>query len=137
VAGPFGLALSHNEGRLTFGDVGPINYEIFIDKVDPFAPNNPGALHPVRRLLDRPSVVEFGEPIAGTYPLWYDPVYWHAGLKTHWRTKEQLDAMRFALGLYFELLTTLQLNVMVPFLALLLLASWPRSCAGGSRDPGF
>jgi hypothetical protein len=128
VAGSYGLALSFTSGRLTFGDVGPINYEIFIDRVDVFAPDNPGLLHPVQHILDHPSTIEFGEPIAGTYPLWYDPTYWHAGLKPQWRTKEQVGAIRLALRLYFQILTTIQLNVTMPFLALLLIAPQPWSC---------
>jgi hypothetical protein len=128
VASPFGLALSHAKGRLTFGDVGPIAYEVYIDGVDRFAPHNPGVLHPVRNILVQPSTLEFSDPIAGTYPLWYDPTYWHAGLKPHWYLKGQLPAIGLALLLYVWIPITYQLNLTAPFLMLLLVATRPWVC---------
>jgi hypothetical protein len=128
VAIPFGLALSSAQGRLTFGDVGPIAYEVYIDGVDVFAPNNPGLLHPIRKILDRPLTLEFSEPIAGTYPLWYDPSYWHAGLKPHWNLKGQLGIFGLARLLYLWIPMTYQLNLTASFLMLLFVATRPWEC---------
>ena len=135
VASPFGLALSYVHGRLTFGDVGPIAYEVYIDGVDRFAPNNPEVLHPVRKIVDRPSTTEFGSPIGGTYPLWYEPSYWHAGLKPHWYFKGQLQAIGLALLLYVWIPVTYQLNLTAPLLMLLLVATQPWECS--KRAAGF
>ncbi len=135
IASPFGLALSYAQGRLTFGDVGPIAYEIYIDRIDVFAPNNPGLLHPIRNVLDRPPTLEFSNPIAGTYPLWYDPPYWHAGLKPHWNLKGQLLAIGLAFLLYVWIPVTYQLNLTAPFLMLLLVAARPWACC--KRAGGF
>lgn len=128
VASPFGLALSYAQGRLTFGDVGPIAYEVYIDGIDRFAPGNPGLLHPVRNILDHPPTLEFSDPIAGTYPLWYDPPYWHAGLKPHWNLKGQLRRIGLALLLYLWIPVTYQLNLTASFLMLLLVATRPWEC---------
>jgi 4-amino-4-deoxy-L-arabinose transferase-like glycosyltransferase len=128
VASPFGLALSYSQGRITFGDVGPIAYEIYLDRIDVFAPNNPGLLHPVRNILDQPHTIEFSEPIAGTYPLWYEPSYWHAGLKPHWNLRGELPAIGLALLLYVWIPVTYQLNLTAPFLMLLLVATRPWAC---------
>jgi hypothetical protein len=32
-------------------------------------------------LFERPAVFEFGDPVGGTYPPWYDPSYWYAGVQ--------------------------------------------------------
>ncbi len=125
---PFGLALSHAQGRLTLGDVGPIAYEIYIDGIDVFAPTNPEVSHPVRKILDQPPTLEFSHPIAGTYPLWYDPSYWHAGLKPHWYLKGELGIIGLARLLYLWIPITYQLNLTAPFLILLLVATRPWEC---------
>ena len=125
--GPFVAALSFVKGRPTFGDVGPIAYEVYVDGVDLFIPKEPAVAHTVNKILDKPATYEFEHPIAGTYPLWYDPTYWHAGLKPYWNLTGQLQAIKYALQLYFSLLTTLQLNLLVPLLMLLLISSRPMS----------
>lgn len=38
-------------------------------------------LHPKRIIFDSPQAYEFASPVAGTYPLWYDPSYWGAGAR--------------------------------------------------------
>ena len=36
---------------------------------------------------------EYGSPIAGTYPPWYDPSYWYAGVHTYFNVNQQLAAV--------------------------------------------
>jgi hypothetical protein len=36
--------------------------------------------HPTRKIHEAPDAYEFGEPVAGTYPPWYDPSYWYDGV---------------------------------------------------------
>jgi hypothetical protein len=129
VASPFIAALSRAEKHLTFGEVGPIAYEEFVNGDKQFVPTEAGVVHPIRKLMQMPLIYEFTSPISGTYPIWYDPAYWHAGLKPHWDAAQQWsNAIRPALGLYVRLLTTIQLNFLVPFVALLLIAIEPLYC---------
>jgi len=129
VASPFIASLSRAERHLTFGEVGPIAYEEFVNGEEQFIPPEAGVLHPVRKLSETPTIHEFASPISGTYPIWYDPAYWHAGLKPYWDAGQQWhNAIRPALDLYFRVLTTIQLNFVVPFLALLLIATNPLGC---------
>ena len=39
--------------------------------------------------MDSPVVFEFAVPIAGTYPPWYDPTYWYAGVTPHFSFEGQ------------------------------------------------
>lgn len=129
VASPFVVSLSHAQRHLTFGEVGPIAYEEFVNGDQQFIPSEPGVLHPVHKLLEKPLIHEFAFPVSGTYPIWYDPAYWHAGLKPHWDANQQWrNATRPALGLYFRILTTIQLNLLVPLVALLFIAIDPFGC---------
>ena len=128
VAGPFIATLSHSKQRLTFGDVGPIAYEICVDGVDIFIPSGAEVKHPVHKILSFPATYEFAKPVGGVYPLWFDPTYWHDGLRPHWYLKKQLDAIRFAGLLYFWILTTFQLHIVALFSLLLLIAPRPWQC---------
>jgi len=126
MASPFVAGLSRAERHLTFGEVGPIAYEEFVNGKEQFIPAEPGVLHPVHKLSQTPTIHEFASPISGTYPIWYDPTYWHAGLKPHWDASQQWrNAVRPALRLYFAIVTTIQLNLLVPLAALLLISTDP------------
>jgi hypothetical protein len=39
--------------------------------------------------VDSPSVFEFATPVAGTYPPWYDPSYWYAGVNPQFSFERQ------------------------------------------------
>lgn len=82
--------LSAHEGRLAFGGAGKLNYLWLDDGVGrdltPPFPGDPGSAmfthlqHPPRILSESPRIEEFAQPVAGTFPLWYDPSYWNAGV---------------------------------------------------------
>ncbi|MCU1248392.1 MAG: hypothetical protein JWQ49_1421 [Edaphobacter sp.] len=85
--GPFVAALSWKQGHLTLGDAAKFNQALHgnqqrfvLQEGDPISPTN--VPHPLRVLASHPKVYEFGTPIAGTFPLWYDPPYWNAGWDT-------------------------------------------------------
>jgi hypothetical protein len=86
VAGPFIVALSMSKGRITFGDSRVLAYAWIINGV-PLRNWQGGEeaggrlLHPTRQLSESPAVFEFGTPLRGTYPVWYDPSYWYDGIK--------------------------------------------------------
>ena len=85
---PFIAALSWNMHRFTWGDSAKLNYGWSVNHY-PRPPlrfwqgDRPGhedALHPPRKVFAWPEVYEFAAPIKGTYPVWYDPCYWNAGI---------------------------------------------------------
>jgi hypothetical protein len=125
IASPLIVSLSHAKGRLTFGDSARVNYEIYVDGVDWSIPSSNGQTHPVKRIVESPPTYEFGEPIAGTYPLWYDTSYWHEGIKPYFDLKGQSQAIKDAFLLYcFTLFSPfLQLNVSAGFLMLFTLGA--------------
>lgn len=97
---PFIAALSFQKGRLTFGDTGKLNYGWEILQAarsthwqgEPFNIGAPS--HPTRKALDVPQTYVFDQPIAGTYPPWYDPSYWYEGIKPHLELGRQLMFLR-------------------------------------------
>ena len=82
---PFIAALSWNARRFTWGDSAKMNQGWYVNGArqqywQGDGPRREHALHPARKLLDWPEVYEFATPVAGTYPVWYNPSYWNAGL---------------------------------------------------------
>jgi len=111
VAAPLIVALSLQEGKLTTGETGRLNY---LWHVDGFKPANGGwvggtapeygtPLHPPRILMERPLVLEFATPIAGTYPLWHSPGYWYAGAKPVFNLRKQIQAIGECMGVYMSI----------------------------------
>jgi hypothetical protein len=108
VASPFITALSISKGRITFGDSGKINYWFHVNghinyHWDGDPPGSGMPKHPPRRILDMPVIYEFGTPIGGTYPLWYDASYWFDGLETHFDLKKQLQAIKNNVKTYYPM----------------------------------
>ncbi len=98
---PFVFALSTAKGRITFGDVGPINYVLFVNpnrnliNDHHWQGENPKfgtPKHPVRKIFDAPPAYEFATPVPGTYPPWYDPSYWLDGLVLRFSLDRQIRA---------------------------------------------
>lgn len=133
IAAPFAVALSRTKGRMTFGDVGRVDYAVFVDGVDAFIPEGAALRHPVARILEHPVVYEFSGPIKGTYPIWYDPSYWHEGVKPHFNLGGQGTMLLFAAVQYGSLLFSpyMQLNITLALFVLLLIA--PRPPAGEKK----
>lgn len=99
VSAPFITALSLARGRLTFGDSGKYNYAVHVNGLPPLhwqglEPGSGLPRHPTRQLLSSPATYEFGSPIAGTYPPWYDPTYWYEGVRTRLELRGQLHTMK-------------------------------------------
>jgi hypothetical protein len=55
-------------------------------------PGHADAQHPTRQIYGGPAVYEFATPIAGTYPVWYDPSYWYAGLDSSMHPMREVKA---------------------------------------------
>ena len=95
-AGPSVLLLSFAKQRPTFGDSGKINYLMNVGTTQFFTPHEPDAKRPVHQLSALSHAYEYGSPIAGTYPLWYDPSYWHEGIRPHVDFNRQIRTMLLA-----------------------------------------
>jgi hypothetical protein len=95
---PYVWALSRNEHRLTFGDSAGLNQGLWVNGAKPLFRHWQGdgagrALHPTRRVFDFPEVYEFATPVEGTYPVWYDPTYWYAGLDSSVHPAQEFKAL--------------------------------------------
>ena len=49
--------------------------------------------HTTRQIHESPAAFEFATPIAGSYPPWYDPSYWHAGIKIRFDVLQQINVL--------------------------------------------
>ncbi|MFL6415534.1 MAG: hypothetical protein ACJ74Y_07680 [Bryobacteraceae bacterium] len=86
LAAPFVIAISVKSGALTIGESGRLNYGWEVDGAsrlihwqgEPFDIGTPK--HPTRKVVDSPATFVFASPIASSYPPWYDPSYWYAGI---------------------------------------------------------
>lgn len=132
VSAPWLLALSHQKGRLTFGDSGHIAYATL---VSPGGSNRnwqgqiPGMgkpVHPTRKISDDPPAYEFAEPVGGTYPPNYDPSYWAEGMKATFSLRTQFAVLKTQLLTCLELLLHAQSGLLAGAVGLLLI--------GGARS---
>ena len=111
VALPLVALVSAKVGRLTMGEVGRLNYAWAVDGVTPYTgwtgegPTRFGSpVHPPRILVAAPRTLEFATPIRATYPLWFDPSYWYAGIRSRIDLAGQWRVLRQGLRDLFALL---------------------------------
>jgi len=127
VSGPWVAALSHQKGRLTFGDTGKMNFALMIDELPHPAAwhgeNGTGIpVHPIRQLFSKPLVYEYAKPISGTYPPGYDWSYWMEGVRPYFRLNGFLRVVRQSAGTYFQIWLA-QIECGVGLLAFLFLSN--------------
>jgi hypothetical protein len=126
VSCPFIIALSRAKGHVTFGETGKMAY---LDEVRPGGtPNSEKLHHPIRQLFDEPIVYEYGAPLSGTFPPWYDPSYWSDGAAIHFNLLQQLRAITRAVTNYFRILS-LEKEWIAVWLVLAIFASYWRDLA--------
>ena len=130
IASLFITILSRSKHRVTFGDSGSIAYEVYVNGIDQFVPASGSLKHPVNKIYDMPPTYEFGGPIGGTYPLWYDSTYWHEGIRPYFDLAQQFHAIAASLLTYSGQFCSafLQLNATVALLVLYLIAPRPSAC---------
>ena len=147
VSSPFITALSKQKRRLTFGDSGRLNYASLVNPGAPQVhwqgePVGSGIpLHTTRKLLDNPPVYEFGEPVAGTYPPWYDPSYWNDGARPSFSLRAQTRVLLQSARNYAIMLIGPQLGLIAGLLIFILhggaptrraiIFNWPLIAAAG------
>jgi hypothetical protein len=127
VCAPLVAALSLAKGRLTFGDSARMSEAFYINGVQAYRHwqgGPPGAgmpVHPTRKLNDFPEIYEFAANDMGTYPPWFDPTYWYAGIKPHVEVKRQMAVFirNLALEFQFILESAAELVCILVFLAML------------------
>jgi hypothetical protein len=108
LAGPLFVGISRMTGRPSFGESGRMAYAWFIDGEEalPFYSTSPAPylIHPLNRIHKDPNVFEFGRPFRTSYPLWFDPPYWDAGVKVRMNVRGQLRVISESLiGFYSAL----------------------------------
>ena len=133
---PLIALVSARVGHFSTGEVGKLAYVWEVDGDAPavgWVGQSMGALgtpaHAPRVVQADPQTLEFATPINATYPLWFDPAYWNAGIRPRVELGVQLRQLRKGLQGLGEVLR-LQWAVV---LGLLLLA-FATVRSGGSRE---
>ena len=133
IAAPLIAALTYNNHRFTFGDAGKLNVAWFVNDVTPAHIHWQGdgraqaqPLHTTRKLLNWPEVYEFATPVAGTYPAWYDPTYWWAGVDTHMHPAHEIVRLRKNLFMIGSYLTGYAGQLTSLVLLMTLMSDWSR-----------
>jgi hypothetical protein len=98
VAAPFVAVLSSKEGRLELGGYGTLNYAWDVDGVPRYLNWTGGngdfgrPVHPT--LIARaPLTFAYPSPVAGSIPVWYDPLYWFQGVQPRFVLGGQIRAL--------------------------------------------
>ncbi len=111
VAAPWIVVMSSRAGHLSIGETGRLNYAWHVNGLQQYAgwtgddSEYGRPEHPPRVLVEKPRLLEFAQPINGTYPLWYDPAYWYGGAKTRIHLKEQVVAFKTNVRVYLQAFT--------------------------------
>jgi hypothetical protein len=126
---PYMAAVSIAKGKLTFSNVGKLTYSRHVNGIpyphwqgDP--PGNGIPEHPSRRIFSTPPIYEFGSPIAGTYPISYDPSHWYEGLVFRFDFKNQFEYLLTSTLFYFDLFFRQQAGLLIGVLLLYFLSRW-------------
>jgi hypothetical protein len=125
VAVPFIWQLSAKQQVLTLGESGRLNYGWEVDGASRSEhwQGEPGDIgrprHSTRAILQNPvPVYEFGDPVSGSYPPWYDPSYWYDGIQPHLKLASQLKVLSVNLRTTLIYLATTPAFVIVMLLFL-------------------
>lgn len=105
VAAPQLIAMSREVGRPSFGENGTINYALYVNGYDQYWTGTPPGrgipAHPIRRLMENPTVYEFAtNDASSSYPFWDKPAYWLQGFTPHFNFSEQITAIRLVTSYY-------------------------------------
>ena len=112
VSAPLVIAMSARVGKLSYSEVGNLNYAWHVNYVGggklaggPFFPAASGApeylRHPLNLFYPHPEVYGFTEPLKLTYPPRSDMAYWGAGTKVVFNLRNQAAAILGGLKLFF------------------------------------
>jgi hypothetical protein len=100
LAGPYIAALSHQHGRLDFGDSGALNYAWYVGGTEkmhlqPYMTDRFGSAevhlkHPERELMRNPQVLSYAQLPYGTNPDWFDTTFWNDQVKPHFNLRGEI-----------------------------------------------
>ena len=130
IAAPFVTALSVSKGRFTLGDAGKLNYGWEVDGAARLVhwQGEPGdigkPLHPTHKVFDHPAVYTFASPVPGSYPPWYEPSYWYAGISPRLKLRPQLRVLKR--GLEGAVYLLVRSPIVLPAFVLLFFGGWRR-----------
>ena len=139
ISAPLVVALSKDKGRATFGDNGRIAYAEYVNHARLTThwqgkPAGTGApAHPTRKVFADPPIYEFAQPVAGSYPPWYDPSYWYEGIRPHFSLKGQLWVLFRSANLYLKLFSRSGALYVVFIAVILLVRKAGKWACGGKR----
>jgi hypothetical protein len=127
ICAPYIWVLSNAKGRFTYGDSGRWNVIWMVNHVPYYhwqggPAGNGEPVHPTRQLSRNPAIYEFATPVGGTYPPWYDPIYWTEGAKIAFRPADFAHALLLQIQLYSWLVHHRQLALFFALAALFLAA---------------
>lgn len=105
VVAPLVAGFYHTKGRLMLGDSAWLNYLWHVDRLPIIHYQGEFHVfgtptHPTRQISAAPPAYEFAGPVDATYPPWFDPAYWYAGLKPRFTIRGHLITARWSLRLY-------------------------------------
>lgn len=125
IAGPYIAVLSSVKGSFTYGDTGKLMYAWHVNSVP--HPHWQGEIvgagtprHPSIKVFHSPPIYEFAEPIGGTYPISYNPVYWYEGVMPHFDLAGQMKVLLSSSDYYFDLFVREQGGLIVGLLIVFL-----------------
>lgn len=140
---PFIIALSRAKGRLTFGDSARLSQAFYINGVQFFRhwqggpPGSGTPIHPTRKLNEFPEIYEFTASDMGTYPPWFDPTYWNAGIMPHPNVKRQAVLFVHNLALVCQIILESGAQLVCVLIILALLCGYRRRWIEGFRRLWF
>jgi hypothetical protein len=132
VSAPLVIALSRESGRLTFGDAARISEAFYVDGVQYYRhwqggpPGSGTPIHTTHMLNEFPQIYEFGANDMGTYPPWYAPSYWYAGIRPHFVIKRQVVLFIRNLAVEFQIIMESGAVLVCVAIILALLAGYPK-----------
>jgi hypothetical protein len=86
---PFIASLSRQQHHLTFSESGRLNYAWNVSRNVPmfgglmeYTKETGFPKHPLHALRTQPTVLVFKDTVPGTFPLWYNPVFFYDGMRS-------------------------------------------------------
>jgi hypothetical protein len=128
VSVPWVTVISGQTGHLTIGEAGKLTYMRYVGGI-PYphwqgdVPGMGTPLHATRKIFEEPAVYEFGAPIAGTYPVSYDPSYWYVGAVARIDPVRQARGIVATLAYYLDLLVRHLGGLLVGLIVLYVMAA--------------
>ncbi len=142
IIAPYVTALSLQKGRLDWGDSASLNYAWYVSGSEPvhilndqpwrFGNASVHLLHPEKKILSDPVIVEYSHFPNASDGAWIDPSYYHDGTIPHFNLKLQIhiflqQSRRFAVFLIAHGIFLIVLALYIGWLCFTFPIGWPRA----------